>query len=524
MRRMFQRIRWRLPIRWRLALTSALLTFVILFLFAVVIGAFTAGRLRSDFDNRLRADAVDLAQRFPVSKHFGEPAFRRDDVIRLVLDVAASSDAAIRVLDSNFEIEAVSPEGVDLGPGPPGTVRDSGGYRVLTQPLFADAGSFTPDAFIQYGRQQEALTATITRVNLFLALGTLVGTALALLAGLTVARRAMGPISDLTRAAQEVARTQNPDVKLPRPRAEDEVADLSRTLEGMLRALDAAQLETEATLQREREFVADASHELRTPVTSVLANLEVLEAQLAGEDAEIASSALRSTQRMRRLVADLLFLARADVGRRSLHRPIDLGRVVQGAAAESAPLSAEHELRIEAPTGIVVSGAEDDLHRLVVNLIQNAFSHTPAGTLVRVRLRRKSGVTALGNGGARQEAVALLEVSDDGPGVPESVRERIFERFVRGSGDRPVAGASGSGLGLAIVQAVAQSHGGSVKLSDSPEGGAKFVVRLPVLAIRTEAGATERRPRVDGAQATDRVVPQTSTTTGRTRGRRLRRS
>src|SRR5439155_4299726 len=126
------------------------------------------------------------------------------------------------------------------------------------------------------------------RIRLFLALGVLGGAGLALLAGLAVARRAMGPIAGLTAAAKSVAKTRDPAVSLPRTDAEDEVADLSRTLEEMLRSLDAARSETEATLDRQREFVADASHELRTPLTSVLANLELHAAELEGERAEIA--------------------------------------------------------------------------------------------------------------------------------------------------------------------------------------------------------------------------------------------
>ena len=177
-------------------------------------------------------------------------------------------------------------------------------------------------------------------MRVFLALGVLGGTVLAFLAGLAVARRAMRPIAGLTRAAREVARTRDPaGVQLPKPEADDEVAELADTLEEMLSELGAARTETEAALLRQREFVADASHELRTPLTSVLANLELLEAELQGEEREIAGSALRSSRRMRRLVADLLLLARADAGRRAPREPVDLAEVVREAAAEAAPLA-----------------------------------------------------------------------------------------------------------------------------------------------------------------------------------------
>ncbi len=147
-------------------------------------------------------------------------------------------------------------------------------------------------------------------------LGVLAATALAFAAGWLVARRAITPIAELTAAAAEIERTGDPSVKLPEPTADDEVAELSRTLQTMLTSLADARARTEAALARQRAFVADASHELRTPLTSVLANLELLEDALHGQEREIAQSALRSTQRMRRLVADLLLLARSDVQQR----------------------------------------------------------------------------------------------------------------------------------------------------------------------------------------------------------------
>jgi signal transduction histidine kinase len=134
-------------------------------------------------------------------------------------------------------------------------------------------------------------------------------------------------------------------------------------------------------------------------------------------------------------------------------------------------------VEVENGDPLVVEGSADELHRLVVNLIQNALVHTPAGTAVDVRTRRERDEIA-------------FEVSDEGPGIPAELRPRIFERFVRGAGDRN--GGSGSGLGLSIVRAVAESHGGSVELSDNEDGGARFVVRLP--AVRAEAPVTPPQP------------------------------
>ena len=176
-----------------------------------------------------------------------------------------------------------------------------------------------------------------------------------------------------------MARTRDPSTTLPKPSANDEVADLAHTLEDMLGELGAARSETEAALARQREFVADASHELRTPLTSILANLELLETELKGEQAEIAESALRSSRRMRRLVADLLLLARADAGRQAPRRPRGPAVVAREAAAEAAPLAVEHQLALDAPDELWVDGVPDDLHRAALNLIENALAHTPSG-------------------------------------------------------------------------------------------------------------------------------------------------
>ena len=134
---------------------------------------------------------------------------------------------------------------------------------------------------------------------------------------------------------------------MPQPQADDEVAELARTLEGMLRELDAARAETESMLARQRQFVADASHELRTPLTSVLANLELLAESLQGDQGEAARSALRSSQRMRRLVADLLLLARTDAARVVARKPCDLAQIVVEAAAELGPVSAAHDISLD---------------------------------------------------------------------------------------------------------------------------------------------------------------------------------
>jgi two-component system, OmpR family, sensor kinase len=462
----------RLPIRWRLAVTSAALTFLILTAFAVVIGLFTGRQVHDHFDDDLRATAGDLQNRIrPRDTPEGVQLVGGDTI-----QAAAAGDAVIRVLNAAYKVIAPA-HGPDLGP-PTAAPHDVGVYRVISRPIFIQQ-SDRPVAYVQYAKPRDSFKGTLNRIHLFLAAGVFGGALLALLAGLAVARRAMSPVQQLTRAAMEVARTRDAAVALPQPAAEDEVADLSRTLDEMLRELNAARTELEAMLARQREFVADASHELRTPLTSILANLELLEAELQGEDAEVVQSALRSSRRMRGLVSDLLLLARADVPRERTRRLVDVADVVRAAAGEAAPLAASHDLIVDVPNGLQVDGSAEDLHRLVLNLIENALRHTPPGTMVRVSVRPDD------------DDIAIV-VEDGGPGLPEQIRNRAFERFVRGGGD----GGRGSGLGLAIVQAVAASYGGRVRYEDRAGGGARFVVSLPAApAVRPQ------RPREESSAA-----------------------
>jgi signal transduction histidine kinase len=428
--------------------------------------------VREHFDDDLRATMSDLQTRVR-PQQLPDGRFRLTGTDAIVQ--AATGGAALRVVDATGQVLEPKRHPVDLG-SPLIFLQDVGKYRVISRPIFIPQVDH-PVAFIQYAKPRDSTNATIARIRLFLTAGVFGGALLALLAGLAVARRAMAPVQELTNAAKEIARTRDAAVELPRPLADDEVADLSKTLSEMLRELNASRTELESMLTRQREFVADASHELRTPLTSILANLELLEAELEGEDAEMVQSALRSSRRMRGLVADLLLLARADARRERTREFVDLAQVIRAAAGEAAPLAAGHDLGIDVREGLMVEGWRDDLHRLVLNLIENALRHTPPGTDVRASAR------------APDPQHVQIVVEDEGPGLPATIRDRAFERFVRGAGD----GGRGSGLGLAIVSAVAEGHGGTVVYEDRMNGGARFVVTLPAAASEPSPTPPQRQ-------------------------------
>ncbi|HEV3053709.1 MAG TPA: HAMP domain-containing sensor histidine kinase [Solirubrobacteraceae bacterium] len=499
----------RVPIRWRLAGGSAVLTFVILAGFAAIVGVLTTRQVRTQFNNEVDSAATQLQQELHLRLDPATLSLDCNNNVHLA-DYAAPEHAQIRVYDlgsgevlcNQSQVLAGAKKPAATGPNFPLPLRTGTftelGYRVIVRRLRIEPEG---EYMLLWARPLSDVDHTLYKVRFFLILGVLGGTFLALLAGLATAQRAMRPVKELTEAAGEIERTRDPSRRLPHPEADDEVAELARTLARMLAALTSERNQTEAMLARQREFVADASHELRTPLTSVLANLELLAEELNGEQAETAQAALRSTRRMRRLVGDLLLLARADAERAQPHRATDLADVVIEAAAELEPVSDDSELTIDVHPA-VVAGVRDDLHRLALNLLENAVRHTPPGTHIHA-------TTSV------EGQYAMLIVEDDGPGIPEDLRDTLFDRFVRGGNDGGPPTHRGSGLGLAIVRAVAESHGGTVSLEPpvSPGGtGTRFVIRIPA-----EPAAVERP---NGATANG----HTSTTTGSTIGRRRNRS
>jgi two-component system, OmpR family, sensor kinase len=455
------------PVRWRLAVVSSVLTLAILVLFGGAIGKIATDRIRDDFNSEVRSAVQILAgETRIVYPAFGEPEARKGPSLDAFV---LPDDASARVLDVNGHVRGEGgSQAAALGSPHPG-LSDHGDMRVATATITSESGAVT--GYVQYGRSLDHVDATVERVWVLIGAGILGGTLLAAFAGVAIAGRAMRPISSLTAAAREVAATRDPSQRMPEPTSDDEVGELARTLEEMLRSLDAARSDREAAMQKQREFVADASHELRTPLTSVLANLELLQASLRrdeqAEGREIVDSALRSSRRMARLVADLLLLARADAGRLESHRRLDLAEIAGDAAAEAAPLMGDRELIVDNDRPLRVEGSRDELHRMVLNLLDNAIRHTPPGSCVELTLSEKDGQ-------------ACVEVGDDGPGIPPRMRSQVFDRFVRGSGPADTARGAGTGLGLAIVSAVAASHGGTVEAAESRSGGALLRARIPL--------------------------------------------
>jgi signal transduction histidine kinase len=274
---------------------------------------------------------------------------------------------------------------------------------------------------------------------------------------------ALRPIAGLRRGAQEVTATGRPRA-LPVPEARDEVHSLAVTLNDMLARLEAAQ-------QRQRSLVSDTAHELRSPIASIRAQLEVaLDHPQQQEWPDTAADVLADTLRLGRLAEDLLVLARLDerdthAGDRKDARPVDVAVLATGEVRRT--VDSRVPVVVSAPAPCFVMGDTEGLRRVLRNLIENALRYAKSKVEV--------GVTTDGSD-------VLLTVTDDGPGIPEADRERAFGRFVRldEARSREDDGLSGAGLGLAIVRATARAHGGHARLEDASPG-LRAVLRLPAV-------------------------------------------
>jgi signal transduction histidine kinase len=292
-------------------------------------------------------------------------------------------------------------------------------------------------------------TRTLQRV---LAVGVPVLVALLTLAAWALIGRALRPVRIMTHGAAGIADATAPD-RLAVPAARDELGELARTLNRMLDRLAEG-------AQRQREFVSDASHELRSPIAATRTLVEVALAHPDRADrAAVLRGVLAETTRLEVLVADLLALARLDERQAIPHEELDLDDLVLEEAARSRALPVD----TRGVAAVKVRGDRKGLGHLVRNLLDNAARHAASRIEISTLL---------------EDGAPVLLVDDDGPGIPDAERARVFERFTRLSSSRS-RDDGGAGLGLALVQRVAEQHGGAVLAARSPLGGARFEVRFP---------------------------------------------
>lgn len=333
-------------------------------------------------------------------------------------------------------------------------------------------------ATIVFGLPLEGVDATVERLVLVELVA--IGGVLVVLALITwwVLRLGVRPLRRMTAAATTIA-GGDLSARVPETSAGTEAAELGGALNVMLERIESSFTEQVASEERLRRFLADASHELRTPVTTIRGYAELF--RIGGlEDAAALEVAMARTEaesvRMGRLVEDMSTLARLDRGVSPPREPVRLEDVVADAVSDLGVVHPDRALHVDLQPAVVL-GVHDELYQVVANLLANAATHTPAGTPIRVRL-------------TSQDGQARLVVADEGPGMDDETMRHAFERFYRADPSRSRA-SGGSGLGLAIVAAIVEAHQGSVRIAPvgTPEHigetGVTVVVELPLTGDST---------------------------------------
>lgn len=395
----------------------------------------------------------------------------------------SGADAMQRALQGQQWFENVEAEGEPL--------------RMFVTPLaIGPPNDLTPVGMVQVARplgpayrNLNTLQATLLRLGA-------VSVLVSLIIGWLLARGALRPIDRLADAAGAIgaARDFKRRVPVPRGQRRDEVGRLATEFNEMLAQLQLAYEQLETALAAQRRFVADASHELRTPLTSLRGNVGLLArmnavdpaAPNAAEMEEVLGDMAVETERVTRLVADLLLLARVDAGQHLALAPVELGPLVRDAFRSARFLREGVELHLaDVAARAWLSGDPDRLKQLLLILLDNALKYTTLGGKVTIGARVAPRTET--------EAVGIW-VQDTGPGIAPEHQERIFERFYRVDATRSTEGA---GLGLAIARWIAEEHGGAIELETAVGAGSTFTVWLPTVP-----------PPVDGARVgTAELVP-----------------
>ncbi|MGI8475562.1 MAG: sensor histidine kinase [Thermomicrobiales bacterium] len=495
-----------MSIRLRLTLRHTVLLGMVLLVLSFIVYRVVAGQSMNRLDVTLRAHAIDLlpveAQRPGRGKNGpkdecaakGAPADAintlGEDLYVVVYDACGNAVAQSRASGSAAPVDQATLRRV-LGGNSAFASVDGADERVRLygRPLSDGPGRASGAIFLAL--PLGPTEADLFRLQLLLAAiisGTLVATAAG---GWLLARDALRPVDQMTRAAASIGEAADFSRRLPEPEQRDEIGRLAHTFNEMLGQLAAA-------FGAQQQFLADASHELRTPLTAIRARLENA---IRAPDPEPAQreATLRAitseVDRMGRLVDSLLTLARSDAGERAAHLPVPLDAVALDVYHHARPLAGGVRLLFGEFQPVDVVGDPDRLKQLLLNLVDNALAYTPEGGTVTLDLVKTPGE-------------ATIRVGDTGAGIPAENLPRIFERFYRVDASRS-GRTGGSGLGLAICKEVAEAHGGRIAVESRVGEGTTFTVTLPIggaPAVQTQAEPTPNPVGV-GAVPRNRVSP-----------------
>lgn len=465
-----------MPIRVRIALLGAGIVSVALAVFSVLIGLLAAGSAprQQDRDLARRGGEIQTRVRMASAEDFSpRPALAATDLANHVDIFVMVLGADGGVLSSTGAIDGVPPvipadllstagaKGSAYGTITPALGVD---LRVYVQPWSRDDLGLR--GYTVAGQPTRRRSEEIAGLRTFLLIVGIVVLLVALGAIWVALGRALRPLKVVANTAGDIARTGDLGRRLPPVRSRDEVRLLTDSFNGMLDRLQETYHRLGHALESQKRFVADASHELRTPLTTIRTNAGFLMQHPDGS-AEDRDAALQDiageSERMGRLVHDLLTLARADAGHHLAKTTIDLTASVRDVCRQARTLHPTRCIELEDDGPAPVEGNEDALKQLLWILVDNAVKHTPEDGHIRLWAGARAGR-------------ALAQVIDDGPGIPSDDLGRIFERFYQA--DRARAG-EGAGLGLAIARWIVEEHGGVIIAYNNHGGGATFRVELP---------------------------------------------
>ena len=346
----------------------------------------------------------------------------------------------------------------------PFTIEANGAdFRAVARTLPGNAGTLVA------AQSLEELENTVNRLGYLFFFISLILLILMAIAARTVVKIGLRPLDDAETTAEEIA-AGNLSARMPEADSGTEVGRLVTTLNTMLARIEEAFAVRTESENKLRRFVADASHELRTPITAIRGFSELHRQGAVTGEAETKQLIARiegESKRMGSLVEDLLLLARLDQAREMDSKPVDIVKVVADAVASAQVSGPEHPITLITPNAeLFMLGDEVRIHQVIANLLANARAHTPDGTPIAVMI-------------TSDESEVSISVADKGPGLSETDQQHIFERFYRADGSRTRTGDDGSGLGLSIVDAVMRAHGGKVSVDSELGNGSKFTLTFP---------------------------------------------
>ena len=452
-----------MPIRWRLALFGVGLTAAALFAFALFLNAIVEPGAVADQDELLSGLAESAVGAFESDPVVAEA------VSPVAADVATSDQPFVMIAGEDGSVRYTTALVDGAPPRLPAALVveaiDTGSSEATAQDIRYQARRWEAageTGVVAAGQTTRVIEEQLTGFRGFLAVFAFITLLASAVVSWFVSGRALRPLKTLAATTDEIGSTGDLSRRLPEQRRDDEVGALTASFNAMLDRLQETRSRLESSLATQRRFVADASHELRSPLTTIRTNAGFLERpEIASKDrGEAIRDIAIEAARMTRLVDDLLVLARGDSGAAVELAPVALGPLVVDVGRTARHL--DDRLTVDVEGAPVVEGDEDSLTRLVRILLDNAEHHGDG----RIEL----SVT-------RRDGVAEMVVTDDGPGIPDQEMDRIFDRFYRGDPNRS---GPGFGLGLSIASAIVEAHSGTIGVTSPDGSGAMFTVTLPL--------------------------------------------